>query len=172
MAWIFQQPIRCFYFMVFEANTRRKKEDTTGKAMKSWVRECYIFLCTINFEVTWPFWKMWNVKRLFKKSCSGETKLSGSNMRVQWFGLQANMNFHEEKSNLANWESDQTWKQAWDGRGLPCGDWNVVRLSVGLQRGGFRCYGICPGTLMPQVNLGCQIGILSEAAREKIKWEL
>ena len=59
MAGIFQQPIRCFYFMVFEANTHSKKKDTTWKAMKSWVRKCYIFLCTINFEVTWPFWKMW-----------------------------------------------------------------------------------------------------------------
>ena len=59
MAWIFQQPIRCFYFMVSEANTRIKKEDTTWKAMKSWARKCYIFLCTINFEVTCPFWKMW-----------------------------------------------------------------------------------------------------------------
>ena len=59
MAGIFQQPIRCFCFMVFEANTRSKKEDTKWKAMKNWVRECYFFLCTINLEVTWPFWKMW-----------------------------------------------------------------------------------------------------------------
>ena len=59
MAWIFQQPIGCFYFMVSGANTRIKKEDTTWMAMKSWARKCYNFLCTINFEVTWPFWKMW-----------------------------------------------------------------------------------------------------------------
>ena len=58
MAGIFQQPIRCFNFMVFEANTRSKMEDTTWKAMKSWARKCYIFLCTIKFEVTWPFWNM------------------------------------------------------------------------------------------------------------------
>ena len=45
--------------VVFEANTRSKKEDTTWKAMKNLARKCYIFLCTINFEVTWPFWKMW-----------------------------------------------------------------------------------------------------------------
>ena len=45
--------------MVFEANTRNKKEDTTWKAMKNLARKCYIFLCTINFEVNWPFWKMW-----------------------------------------------------------------------------------------------------------------
>ena len=71
MAGIFQQPIRCFYFMVFEANTHSKKEDTTWKAMKNWVRECYIFLCTINFEVTWPFWKMWSVCDIMKmgRSC-------------------------------------------------------------------------------------------------------
>ena len=61
MAEIVQQPIRYFYFMVFEANTHSKKKDTTWKAMKSWVRKCFIFLCTINFEVTWPFWKMWGV---------------------------------------------------------------------------------------------------------------
>ena len=42
MARIFQQPISCFCFMVFEANTYSKKEDTTWKAMKSWVRKCYI----------------------------------------------------------------------------------------------------------------------------------
>ena len=62
MAWIFQQPIGGFYFTVSGANTRIKKEDTTWKAMKSWAawaRKCYNFLCTINFEVTWPFWKMW-----------------------------------------------------------------------------------------------------------------
>ena len=64
MAGIFQQPIRCFCFMVFEANTRSKKEDTTWKAMKNWVRKCYIFLCTINFEVTWPFWKMCDCQTL------------------------------------------------------------------------------------------------------------
>ena len=63
MAGIFQQPIRCFYFMVSVANTRINKEDTTWKAMKSWARKCYIFLCTINFEVTWPFWKMWPPNR-------------------------------------------------------------------------------------------------------------
>ena len=68
MAGIFQQPIRCFYFMVFEANTHSKKEDTTWKAMKSWVRKCYIFLCTINFEVTWPFWKMWSLNEFFYQS--------------------------------------------------------------------------------------------------------
>ena len=68
MAGIFQQPIRCFYFMVFEANTHSKKEDTTWKAMKSWVRECYIFLCTINFEVTWTFWKMWNISEMFQSN--------------------------------------------------------------------------------------------------------
>ena len=28
--------------------------------MKSRVRKCYIFLCTIDFEVTWPFSKMWS----------------------------------------------------------------------------------------------------------------
>ena len=43
-------------------NTRSKKEDTTWKAMKNLARKCYIFLCTINFEVTWPFWKMWSKK--------------------------------------------------------------------------------------------------------------
>ena len=74
MAWIFQQPIRCFYFMVSGANTRIKKEDTTWKAMKSWARKCYNFLCTINFEVTWPFWKMWttvsNPVSYIKINCS------------------------------------------------------------------------------------------------------
>ena len=44
MAWIFQQSIRCFYFMFFKANTYIKKEDTMWKAMKS---------CAINIEVTW-----------------------------------------------------------------------------------------------------------------------
>ena len=47
--------------VVFEANTRNKKENTTWKAMKNWTIKCYIFLCNINFEVTWPFWKMWPV---------------------------------------------------------------------------------------------------------------
>ena len=45
--------------VVFEANTRNRKEHTTSKAMKNRTRKFYIFLCTINFEVTLPFWKMW-----------------------------------------------------------------------------------------------------------------
>ena len=44
--------------VVFEANTRNRKEHTTWKAMKNRARKCYIFLCTINFEVTLPFWKV------------------------------------------------------------------------------------------------------------------
>ena len=54
--------IQAIQKVVFEANTRNKKEDTTWKAMKNWTRKCYIFLCTITFEVIWPSWKMWRVK--------------------------------------------------------------------------------------------------------------
>ena len=53
--WNFSTANQVLLFMVFEANTRSKKEDTTWKAMKSLVRKCYIFMCTINFEVTWLF---------------------------------------------------------------------------------------------------------------------
>ena len=40
-------------------------EDTSCRAMKNLARKCWIFLCTINFEVTWPFWKMWNENALY-----------------------------------------------------------------------------------------------------------
>ena len=95
MAWIFQQPIRCFYFMVSGANTRIKKEDTTWKAMKSWARKCYNFLCTINFEVTWPFWKMWtnvsNPVSYIKINCSDTISDSDCQIGlVCWCGFRFN----------------------------------------------------------------------------------
>ena len=61
--------------MVFEANTHRKKEDTTWKAMKSWVRKCNIFLFTINFEVSWPFLKMCNAMQFKLRFSSAVVRL-------------------------------------------------------------------------------------------------
>ena len=57
---ILWQPIRSFYSMVFEANTRNKTEHTMWKGMENCARKWCLFLCTILFEVTWPFWKMWS----------------------------------------------------------------------------------------------------------------
>ena len=50
--------------MVFEANTRNKTEHTMWKGMENCARKWCLFLCTILFEVTWPFWKMWPHKKL------------------------------------------------------------------------------------------------------------
>ena len=58
---ILYRPIRSFYLMVFEANTRNKTEHAMWKGMKNCARKWCIFLCTILFEVTWAFCKMWFV---------------------------------------------------------------------------------------------------------------
>ena len=58
MAGIFQQPIRCFCFMVFEANTHSKTEHTMWKGIENCARKWWLSLCTILFEVTWAFCKM------------------------------------------------------------------------------------------------------------------
>ena len=96
MAWIFQQPIRCFYFMVSGANTRIKKEDTAGKAMKSWARKCYNFLCTINFEVTWPFWKM----------CTPTQHSKRHNSSTNW---HQGMKMGSNNSNKSVFTPDESW---------------------------------------------------------------
>ena len=56
---ILWQPIRSFYSMVFEATTRNKTEHTMWKGIENCARIWCLFMCTILFEVTWVFWKMW-----------------------------------------------------------------------------------------------------------------
>ena len=48
--------------MVFEANTRNKTEHIMWKGMENCARKWWVFLCTILFEVTWAFCKMWQIK--------------------------------------------------------------------------------------------------------------
>ena len=55
---ILYRPIRSFYSMVFEANTRNKTEHTMWKGLENCARKWCLFLCTILFEVTWALWKM------------------------------------------------------------------------------------------------------------------
>ena len=55
---ILWQPIRSFYSMVFEATTRNKTEHTMWKGIENCARKWFLFLCTILFDVTWPFCKM------------------------------------------------------------------------------------------------------------------
>ena len=56
--WLFEtlrQPIRSFYSVVFEANTRNKtKRSTPYERVWKWC----LFLCAILFQVTWAFCKM------------------------------------------------------------------------------------------------------------------
>ena len=59
---ILWQPIRSFYSMVFEATTRNKMKHIMWKSMKNCARKWCLFLCTILFEVTWAFGKMWCAK--------------------------------------------------------------------------------------------------------------
>ena len=54
------QPIRSFYSVVFEANTHNKMEHTIWKGMENCAWKWCHFLCTILFEVTWAFCKMWH----------------------------------------------------------------------------------------------------------------
>ena len=54
MAWIFQQPIRCFYFMVSGANTRIKTNPIVWKPMKNWSRKC-LFSCDPFLQSTESF---------------------------------------------------------------------------------------------------------------------
>ena len=56
-----QQPIRRIHLVVFEANTRNKTNHTMWKGMQNCAKKWFLFLCTILFEVTWAFWKMWTV---------------------------------------------------------------------------------------------------------------
>ena len=56
---ILWQLIRSFYSMVFEANTRNKTEHNMWKVMEMCATKWCLFLCTILFEVTWAFGKMW-----------------------------------------------------------------------------------------------------------------
>ena len=118
MAEIFQQPIRCFYFMVSEANTRIKKEDTTWKAMKSWARKCYIFLCTINFEVTWSFWKMCKVYALVNISARLFHSVRWPCWRYAWqvagHPERAGGGFHESVQGVEGATRMRLRKSWWD----------------------------------------------------------
>ena len=67
LAEILWQPIRSFYSMVFEANTRNKTEHTMWKGMENCARKRCLFLCTILFQVTWAFYKMWCDKQNMEK---------------------------------------------------------------------------------------------------------
>ena len=64
----FWQPIRNFYSMVFEANTRNKTDHTMWKGIENCARKWCLFLNTIWFEVTCAFWNMCLVINL--TSCS------------------------------------------------------------------------------------------------------
>ena len=61
---ILWQPIRSFYSMVLEANTRNKTEHTMWKGSENCAIKWCLFLCTVLFEVTCAFSKMWRVLHL------------------------------------------------------------------------------------------------------------
>ena len=71
--------------------------------MKNWTRKCFIFLCTINFEVTWPFWKMCHILNefeqtkhkttipFFKKSRPNNQSYSGLEKELKGFGKNSSI---------------------------------------------------------------------------------
>ena len=67
---ILWQPIRGFYSMVFDTNTRNKTDHTMWEGMENCARKRCLLLCTLLFQVTWAFWKMWPDPQLCKSNSS------------------------------------------------------------------------------------------------------
>ena len=71
--------------MVFEANSRNKKEPTLWKDMENCAKKC-VFLCTILIEVNWEFWKMWcgvSAQKALQGSKAVTTEILGG-MEEKW----------------------------------------------------------------------------------------
>ena len=57
--------------VVFWANTRNKTDHTMWKDMENCARKWCLLLCTILFQATWAFWKMWFTMYLIPISMIG-----------------------------------------------------------------------------------------------------
>ena len=101
--------MKSFLLLFFEANTRNKTVHTMWKGMKNLARKQLLFLCTILFEVSWAFGKMWNRKLL-----------------VPWPNLYTARNWDGLYLRFNAFGLAQQWRTNKRGFTLSCPSWGVT----------------------------------------------